>query len=138
MVMFAVTATLHWLIAAGQGTPNDPLSQQVLARVANPLLTSAQFLIPAAVAIRGIHKMMERRRVTRYVRVLPDGNRFSRRLSPRQISIDRDRPEQPSARRHGRAGSGGCRVLAGTRGRSGAAERRLEARLQRRARLPRH
>jgi hypothetical protein len=61
MVMFAVTATLHWLIAAGQGTPNDPLSQQVLARVANPLLTSAQFLIPAAVAISGIHKMMEHR-----------------------------------------------------------------------------
>jgi hypothetical protein len=33
----------------------------VLARVANPLLTSAQFLIPAAVAISGIHKMMEHR-----------------------------------------------------------------------------
>ncbi|HEY6470845.1 MAG TPA: hypothetical protein VI434_13880 [Candidatus Dormibacteraeota bacterium] len=61
MVMFAVTATLHWLIVAAQGMPNDPLSQQVLARVANPLLTSAQFLIPAAVAISGIHKMMEHR-----------------------------------------------------------------------------
>lgn len=61
MVMFAVTATLHWLIAVAQGMPNDPLSQQVLARVANPLLTSAQFLIPAAVAISGIHKMMEHR-----------------------------------------------------------------------------
>lgn len=61
MVMFAVTATLHWLIGATQGLPNDPLSQQVLARVANPLLTSAQFLIPSAVAISGIHKMMEHR-----------------------------------------------------------------------------
>ena len=61
MVIFAFTATLHWLIAAAQGMPNDPLSQQVLARVANPLLTSAQFLIPAAVAISGIHKMMEHR-----------------------------------------------------------------------------
>ena len=61
MVMFAVTATLHWLFAATQSVPNDPLSQQVLARVANPLLTSAQFLIPAAVAISGIHKMMEHR-----------------------------------------------------------------------------
>jgi hypothetical protein len=61
MVMFAVIASLHWVIAAAQSAPNDPLSQQVLARVANPLLTSAQFLIPAAVAISGIHKMMEHR-----------------------------------------------------------------------------
>lgn len=61
MLMLAVTATIHWLIAAGQASPDDPLSKQVLARVANPLLTSAQFLIPAAVAISGIHKMMEHR-----------------------------------------------------------------------------
>jgi len=61
MLMLAVTATIHSLIAASQASPNDPLSQQVLARVANPLLTSAQFLIPAAVAISGIHKMMEHR-----------------------------------------------------------------------------
>jgi hypothetical protein len=61
MVMLAVAATIHWLVAAAQALPTDPLSQQVLARVANPLLTSAQFLIPAAVAISGIHKMMEHR-----------------------------------------------------------------------------
>ena len=61
MVMLAVAATIHWLVAAATASPNDPLSQQVLARVANPLLTSAQFLIPAAVAISGEHKMMEHR-----------------------------------------------------------------------------
>jgi hypothetical protein len=61
MVMLAVAATIHWLVAAAGALPTDPLSQQVLARVANPLLTSAQFLIPAAVAISGIHKMMEHR-----------------------------------------------------------------------------
>jgi hypothetical protein len=61
MVMLAVAATIHWVVAAATASPNDPLSQQVLARVANPLLTSAQFLIPAAVAISGVHKMMEHR-----------------------------------------------------------------------------
>jgi hypothetical protein len=61
MVMLAVAATIHWLVAAATTPSTDPLSQQVLARVANPLLTSAQFLIPAAVAISGIHKMMEHR-----------------------------------------------------------------------------
>ncbi|MBV9526553.1 MAG: hypothetical protein JOZ46_12155, partial [Candidatus Dormibacteraeota bacterium] len=39
----------------------DPLSNAVLTKVAGPVLTSAQFLIPAAVAISGIHKMMEHR-----------------------------------------------------------------------------
>ena len=61
MLVLAVTATIHWLALVSQVSPNDPLSQQVLSRVANPLLTSAQFLIPAAVAISGIHKMMEHR-----------------------------------------------------------------------------
>jgi hypothetical protein len=61
MLVLAVTATLHVLAALTAASPVDPLSQQVLARVANPLLTSAQFLIPAAVAISGIHKMMEHR-----------------------------------------------------------------------------
>jgi hypothetical protein len=60
MVMLAIV-TMHSLVAAASALPTDPLSQQVLARVANPLLTSAQFLIPAAVAISGIHKMMEHR-----------------------------------------------------------------------------
>jgi hypothetical protein len=58
MLLIAVTATIHWLSALSAASPVDPLSQQVLA---NPLLTSAQFLIPAAVAISGIHKMMEHR-----------------------------------------------------------------------------
>src|ERR1035437_6920057 len=61
MLVLAATAAIHWLRVLSQVSPNDPLSQQVLARVANPLLTSAQFLIPAAVAISGIHKMMEHR-----------------------------------------------------------------------------
>jgi hypothetical protein len=61
MLMLTVAVTFRWLLAAASALPNDPLSQQVLARVANPLLTSAQFLIPAAVAISGIHKMMEHR-----------------------------------------------------------------------------
>jgi hypothetical protein len=61
MLMLTVAASFRWLLAAANALPNDPLSQQVLARVANPLLTSAQFLIPAAVAISGIHKMMEHR-----------------------------------------------------------------------------
>jgi hypothetical protein len=61
MLMLTVAASFHWLLAAANALPNDPLSQQVLSRVANPLLTSAQFLIPAAVAISGIHKMMEHR-----------------------------------------------------------------------------
>ena len=61
MLVLAVTATIHWLALVSQVSPNDPLSHQVLSRVANPLLTSAQFLIPAAVAISGIHKMMEHR-----------------------------------------------------------------------------
>jgi hypothetical protein len=61
MLLIAVTATIHWLSALSAASPVDPLSQQVLSRVANPLLTSAQFLIPAAVAISGIHKMMEHR-----------------------------------------------------------------------------
>ena len=39
----------------------DAVSTAVLDKVAGPVLTSAQFLIPAAVAISGIHKMMEHR-----------------------------------------------------------------------------
>ena len=42
-------------------TADDPLSSAVLTKVAGPVLTSAQFLIPAAVAISGIHKMMDHR-----------------------------------------------------------------------------
>jgi hypothetical protein len=77
MLVLAATAAIHWLRVLSQVSPNDPLSQQVLARVANPLLTSAQFLIPAAVAISGIHKMMEHRALA--------------------IPVDRCRHEQPVA-----------------------------------------
>lgn len=47
-----------WSIGA---TAGDPLSSAVLTKVAGPVLTSAQFLIPAAVAISGLHKMMDHR-----------------------------------------------------------------------------
>jgi len=40
---------------------SDNLSRPVLDHIAGPLLTSAQFLIPSAVAISGIHKMMDHR-----------------------------------------------------------------------------
>ncbi len=73
MVLLIVTATIHWLSVLGQVSATDPLSQQVLARVANPLLTSAQFLIPAAVAISGIHKMMEHRESSLALRSLIHG-----------------------------------------------------------------
>src|SRR4029077_9805728 len=66
MLVLAVITTVHWFTALSQVSPNDPLSQQVLARVANPLLTSAQFLIPAAVGISGLHKMMEHRAGSRW------------------------------------------------------------------------
>jgi hypothetical protein len=62
MVIQCIATTLHLLLAAT--TPDqssDLLSRPVLNNVAAPLLTSAQFLIPAAVAISGIHKMMEHR-----------------------------------------------------------------------------
>jgi hypothetical protein len=35
MLVLVVTATIHWLAALGQAASVDPLSQQVLARVAN-------------------------------------------------------------------------------------------------------
>jgi hypothetical protein len=49
------------LAATSPAQAADVLSKPVLDDVAGPLLTSAQFLIPAAVAISGIHKMMEHR-----------------------------------------------------------------------------
>lgn len=60
---------LHSIATAGQlfhalftiASSQDAFSKSVLDQVAAPLLTSAQFLIPAAVAISGIHKLMEHR-----------------------------------------------------------------------------
>ncbi|MGH7685998.1 MAG: hypothetical protein ACREN2_04180 [Candidatus Dormibacteria bacterium] len=49
------------LAAVAPAPSSDVLSKPVLDNVAGPLLTSAQFLIPSAVAISGIHKMMEHR-----------------------------------------------------------------------------
>ena len=81
MLVLAATAAIHWLRVLSQVSPNDPLSQQVLARVANPLLTSAQFLIPAAVAISGIHKMMEHR--AELTQIL--NNRHEHHAAPRPL-----------------------------------------------------
>ncbi len=36
MLVLAVNATIHWLTLVSQVSPNDPLSQQVLARVRQP------------------------------------------------------------------------------------------------------
>ena len=63
MLAHAVVFVVHTLVLAATA-PNpssDVLSRPVLDNVAGPLLTSAQFLIPSAVAISGIHKMMEHR-----------------------------------------------------------------------------
>ncbi|MBV8301955.1 MAG: hypothetical protein JOY68_08550 [Candidatus Dormibacteraeota bacterium] len=60
-MLIATWIALH---AAGAMNPAlllDAVSTAVLNKVAGPVLTSAQFLIPAAVAISGIHKMMEHR-----------------------------------------------------------------------------
>jgi len=66
MMMHALAALVHLIAAVGAGAPmpnpsSDNLSQPVLDHIAGPLLTSAQFLIPSAVAISGIHKMMDHR-----------------------------------------------------------------------------
>lgn len=72
MLTHAIVSVVHPLLVLagcvpGAGVacvPNqaaDHLSKPVLDEIAGPLLTSAQFLIPAAVAISGIHKMMEHR-----------------------------------------------------------------------------
>jgi hypothetical protein len=62
MVIHYFAIVLHVaLVAVTPSQSSDLLSRPVLDNVAGPLLTSAQFLIPAAVAISGIHKMMEHR-----------------------------------------------------------------------------
>ncbi|MBV8194130.1 MAG: hypothetical protein JOY80_01235 [Candidatus Dormibacteraeota bacterium] len=63
MLIHAVTLFVHLFIvaAAAPDQSSDILSKPVLDDVAAPLLTSAQFLIPSAVAISGVHKMMEHR-----------------------------------------------------------------------------
>lgn len=62
MLIHAITLMVHAFVVAASPAPSaDLLSKPVLDDVAGPLLTSAQFLIPAAVAISGIHRMMEHR-----------------------------------------------------------------------------
>lgn len=63
MLAHAAVFIVHVLILAvtAPNAGSDILSRPVLDNVAGPLLTSAQFLIPSAVAISGIHKMMEHR-----------------------------------------------------------------------------
>ena len=100
MFVLAVTAAIHWLAAVSQVTPDDPLSHQVLARVANPLLTSAQFLIPAAVAISGIHKMMEHReRGTVFSTVMRIFNVFTERSVAKSAMSSRFDPDEFLRRR---------------------------------------
>jgi hypothetical protein len=60
MLMHALLHTLALVVAAASPAP-DPVSSAVLTKVASPVLTSAQFLIPAAVAISGVHKIAEHR-----------------------------------------------------------------------------
>jgi len=61
MVAYLATRVIHWFLSAAVDPNVDPVSSAVLTKVAGPILTSAQFLIPAAVAISGIHKLMEHR-----------------------------------------------------------------------------
>ena len=61
MAGLVATLLIHGLFGLTPDASQDVLSKSVLDHVAAPLLTSAQFLIPAAVAISGIHKMMEHR-----------------------------------------------------------------------------
>ena len=61
MVLHVAALMVQLLLAAPPIQAADVLSKPVLDDVAAPLLTSAQFLIPAAVAISGVHKMMEHR-----------------------------------------------------------------------------
>jgi hypothetical protein len=61
MVVYLAGRVIHWLLTAATDPSVDPVSGAVLTKVAGPILTSAQFLIPAAVAISGIHKMMDHR-----------------------------------------------------------------------------
>jgi hypothetical protein len=61
MVVYLATRVFHWIATAAADPSPDPVSGAVLTKVAGPILTSAQFLIPAAVAISGLHKMMEHR-----------------------------------------------------------------------------
>lgn len=61
MLLHGFAFLMHVLAAAVPNQSSDVLSKPVLDDVAGPLLTSAQFLIPAAVAISGIHKLMEHR-----------------------------------------------------------------------------
>jgi len=72
MLMHVASRVVSWFAwtascVPGNGvscTPDqaaDHLSKPVLDLIAGPLLTTAQFLIPAAVALSGIHKMMEHR-----------------------------------------------------------------------------
>jgi hypothetical protein len=63
MLAHAAVFVFHMLMlaATAPSASSDVLSRPVLDNVAGPLLTSAQFMIPSAVAISGIHKMMEHR-----------------------------------------------------------------------------
>jgi hypothetical protein len=72
MLIHVAAAVLHPLfvligcvpgggVTCAPNQADDHLSKPVLDSIAGPMLTSAQFLIPAAVALSGLHKMMEHR-----------------------------------------------------------------------------
>ena len=77
-----IAATLHLLDGLLFDSTPDAFSKSVLDHVAGPLLTSAQFLIHAAVAISGIHRMMEHR-----ARALWSGSRC---VDPEQPRLQAD------------------------------------------------
>ena len=83
MLMHVASRVVNWIVwsascVPGNGvscTPDqaaDHLSKPVLDLIAGPLLTTAQFLIPAAVALSGIHKMMEHRETGASFMEVPD------------------------------------------------------------------
>lgn len=55
-----MTALFHFLASNGCSGGGD-LCNQIVGRIALPLITSMQILIPAAVGITAIHKLMEHR-----------------------------------------------------------------------------
>jgi len=72
MLLHAAATAIHALfvltgcvpgggVACAPNEAADHLSKPVLDSIAGPLMTSAQFLIPAAVAVSGLHRMMEHR-----------------------------------------------------------------------------
>jgi hypothetical protein len=54
-------AIFHFLAANGCASGGEQLCDKVFNKIASPLFTTMQILIPAAVGISAIHKLMEHR-----------------------------------------------------------------------------